>query len=99
MAEEKEAKAEKVRGRGVGAELALLVVLLAVPLAGLIAFLLYDTARRDEEQAAGLAMQMAVTTADRASHFVETARTALEAVARRPLVRAMDIDRCDPELA
>jgi PAS domain S-box-containing protein len=89
----------KIRNRSVGVELAILVVIIAAPLAGLIAYLLYDTARRDEENAAGLAMQMAVTTADRASRYIETARGELEAVARRPLVRAMDPQRCDPQLA
>src|SRR5258706_8182391 len=90
---------EKTRGRRVAVELAILVMIVAVPLAGLIAYLLYDGARRDEEHAAGLAMQMAVTTADRATRYVETTRRVLEAVARRPLVRAMDIDKCDPQLA
>jgi PAS domain S-box-containing protein len=88
-----------IRSRSVGVELALLVVIVAAPLAALIAYLLYDSARRDEENAAGLAMQMAVTTADRAARYVDTARSALEAVAKRPLVRAMDPDHCDPQLA
>jgi PAS domain S-box-containing protein len=77
----------------------LLVVIVAAPLAGLIAYLLYDSARRDEEHAAGLAMQMAVTTADRTARYVDTARAALEAVARRPMIRAMDPANCDPHLA
>jgi PAS domain S-box-containing protein len=89
----------KIRGRRVAAELALLVVIVAVPLAGLIAYLLYDTARRDEEHAAGLAMQMAVTTADRTARYVDTTRSALEVAAKRPLIRAMDPDNCDPHLA
>ncbi len=89
----------EIRGRSVGAELALLVIIVATPLAGLIAYLLYDTARRDEDHAAGLAMQMAVTTADRAARYVETMRKQLEAVAKRPLIRAMDPDHCDPQLA
>ena len=89
----------QIRSRGVGVELALLVIVVATPLAAIIAFLLYDAARRDEAHAAGLAMQMAVTTADRASLYVETARRALDAVAKRPLVRAMDPANCDPHLA
>ncbi|HEY8069993.1 MAG TPA: PAS domain S-box protein [Burkholderiales bacterium] len=89
----------KIRGRSIGAELALLVVLVAAPLAGLIAYQLYDSARRDEEHAAGLAMQMASTTADRAARYVETTRAALEAVAKRPMIRAMDPEHCDPQLA
>jgi PAS domain S-box-containing protein len=87
------------RGRSVGVELARLVVIVALPLAALIAFLLYDAARRDEEHAAGLALQMAVTTADRAANYVDTVRRALETVARRPLIRAMDPANCDPQLS
>jgi len=89
----------QIRGRGVGVELALLVVIVAAPLIALIAYLLYDTAQGDEKQSAGLAMQMAVTTADRAARYVDTERRALEAVAKRPLVRAMDPAHCDPQLA
>jgi PAS domain S-box-containing protein len=89
----------QIRSRSVGIELARLVVIVALPLAGLIAFLLYDTARRDQEQTAGLAMQMAVTTADRAARYIESTRGVLEAVAKRSLVRAMDPDHCDPHLA
>ena len=87
------------RSRSVGAELALLVLVVAVPFVALIAYLLYDSARRDEKQAAGLVMQMAVTTADRTALYVERAHTALEAIARRPHVRAMDPEHCDPQLA
>src|SRR5260221_6450571 len=90
---------EKTRGRRVAVELAILAMIVAVPLAGMIAYLLYDTARRDEQHAAGLAMQMAVTTADRAERFIESTRKALEALAKRPLIRAMDLKRCDPQLA
>src|SRR3954465_8106894 len=87
------------RGRSVGVELALLVMIVAAPLVALIAYLLYDQAKRDEANAAGLAMQMAVTTADRAERFVDTTRTALAAIAKRPLVQLMDPARCDPGLA
>jgi PAS domain S-box-containing protein len=86
------------RSRSIRVELARLVLIVALPLAGLIVFLLYDGARRDEEHAAGLAMQMAVTTADRAATYIESSRKALEAVANRPLIRAMDPNRCDPQL-
>src|SRR6185503_15535267 len=87
------------RSRSVGVELARLVVIVALPLAGLIAYFLYDAARRDEEHAAGLALQMAVTTADRAANYVDSVRRALETVARRPMIRAMDPEHCDPQLS
>src|SRR5258706_6581706 len=89
----------RVRGRSVGVELALLVVIVAAPLAGLIAYLLYDAAKRDEAHAEGLAMQMAVTTADRAASYVDTVRRELESIAKRPLIVAMDPNKCDPQLA
>src|SRR4029077_15807886 len=76
-----------------------LVAIVALPLAGLIAYILYDAARRDEEHAAGLALQMAVTTADRAANYVDSVRRALETVAKRPMIRAMDPEHCDPGLA
>jgi diguanylate cyclase (GGDEF)-like protein/PAS domain S-box-containing protein len=85
-------------GRGVAVELALLVAVVAVPLAGLCAFLLYDTAQRDTEHASGIARQLAATTADRAQRYVANVRGALEAIARRPQIRAMDPARCDPSL-
>jgi len=87
------------RSRSVGVELARLVAIVALPLAGLIAYILYDAARRDEEHAAGLALQMAVTTADRAANYVDSLRRALETVAKRPMIRAMDPEHCDPGLA
>ena len=87
------------RGRSVGLELAFLVLIVAAPLALLIAYLLYDNARRDQDNAAGQVMQMAVTTADRAARYVEVKREELAAIARRPLIRAMDPERCDPQLA
>jgi hypothetical protein len=86
------------RSRSVGVELARLVAIVALPLAGLIAFMLYDAARRDEEHAAGLALQMAVTTADRAANYVDTVRRALETVAKRPMIKTMDPEHCDPQL-
>jgi len=89
----------QAHGRSVRVQLAFVVLIVAVPLAALIAFLLYDTARRDEASAAGLAMQMAVTTADRTERYVETTRRALEAVTKRPHVREMDPQHCDPQLA
>ena len=87
------------RNRSVARELVHLVLIIAIPLVLVIAGLLYDSGRRDEQNASGLALQMAVTTADRAAHYVETTRRALEAVARRPLIRAMDPAQCDPQLA
>lgn len=79
-------------------ELALLVLIVATPLAALVGYLLYDQAARDEAAAAGLVMQMAVTTADRAERFVDTTRAALESIVRRPQVQRMDPERCDPGL-
>src|SRR5262245_45142095 len=86
-------------GRRVAAELALLVAVVALPLAGLAAYLLYNEAQNDLQHSAAIVRQVAGTVADRAQGHVDGARTALEALARRPLVRAMDPERCDPALA
>jgi diguanylate cyclase (GGDEF)-like protein/PAS domain S-box-containing protein len=84
--------------RGVAADLALLIVVAAAPLAVIAALLLYDSAQKELQHSSGIARQIAATTADRAARYVETVRTALEAIAARPQIRAMDAAHCDPNL-
>ena len=86
------------RGPRISAELARLVLVVAVPLAALSAYLLRDFAQREAAQASDDVRAMAIITADRAGRFVEGARAALESIARRPLIRAADPKRCDPAL-
>ncbi|MEX2198968.1 MAG: GAF domain-containing protein [Burkholderiales bacterium] len=82
----------------IGGELGRFVAVLALPLLGLIAYHAYERARHDVEDAESSVSRLAESAADRAQRFVEDTRLALEAVARRPLVRAMDAARCDPRL-
>jgi signal transduction histidine kinase len=80
-------------------ELTLLVAVLALPLVALIGYGLYDRTRDDLAASEAIARRLAESNADRVSDYVAGLRATLEAVARRPLVRAMDAKRCDPRLA
>jgi len=79
-------------------EIALLAVALALPLVALIAYNLYDNARRELVEAEAAVRRLAESGANRAARFIEDARLTLEPIAKRPLVRAMDRARCDPGL-
>ena len=84
--------------RSIYGELARFVVVLAVPLVAVIAYLMLDRARHDVADAEQAVQRLADNGVDRAARFVEDARVTLEALAKRPLVRAMDPARCDPDL-
>jgi len=79
-------------------ELARLAAVVALPLLAVIAFLLFDGARRDVAHATDEARGIADETAARTERFLGDFRATLEAVAQRPLVRAMDAANCDPAL-
>ena len=85
-------------GRPILFELARLAAVVALPLLGVIAFLLFDAARRDVAQATDEARSIANETAARSERFLGDFRGTLEGVAQRPLVRAMDPANCDPAL-
>jgi PAS domain S-box-containing protein len=85
---------ETIRG-----EFALFAVSLALPLVALIGYGLYDRTRGDIAASEAIARRLAESNADRVSEYVAGLRATLEAVARRPLVHAMDAKRCDPRLA
>jgi len=85
-------------GRPILFELARLAAVVALPLLGVIGFLLYDGARRDVAHATDEARTVADETAARSERFLGDFRATLEAVAQRPLVRAMDPENCDPAL-
>jgi PAS domain S-box-containing protein/diguanylate cyclase (GGDEF)-like protein len=87
------------RRRGIAAELMLLVAVVALPLAALSAYLLYNAAQREVTFAYDEVRDMASVAADRTGRAVADLRNAIEAIARRPLVRAVDAARCDPGLA
>lgn len=84
--------------RSVLVELARLAAVVALPLLGVIGFLLIDSARRDLEHATDNARRLADQTAARSERFLGDFRATLEAVARRPLVQGMDAEHCDPAL-
>ncbi|HJY38769.1 MAG TPA: ATP-binding protein [Steroidobacteraceae bacterium] len=86
-------------GRPILFELARLAAVVALPLLGVIALLLFDAARRDLAHAADDTRRVADETAARSERFLGDFRATLETIAQRPLVRAMDAARCDPELS
>jgi hypothetical protein len=85
-------------GRPILFELARLAAVVALPLLAVIALLLFDAARRDVAHATDDARRVADETAARSERFLGDFRATLEAVAQRPLVRAMDAAHCDPAL-
>lgn len=85
-------------GRPILFELARLAAVVALPLLGVIAFLLFDAARRDVAHATDDVRSVADETAARSERFLGDFHATLEAVAQRPQVRAMDPQRCDPAL-
>lgn len=91
--------ASRALGKPVLFELARLAVVVALPLISVIAFLLFDAAQRDLAHATDDARRFAEQTAARSERFLADFRATLEAIARRPLIRAMDAERCDPALA
>ncbi|MGE3570822.1 MAG: PAS domain S-box protein [Burkholderiales bacterium] len=89
----------RLKFRNVRGELALFVAVLALPLLGLIAYGAYERARHDIGDAESAVRGHAEMAADRMRREVEEIRLVLEALARRPAIRAMDAARCDPALA
>ncbi len=85
-------------GRPILFELARLAAVVALPLLGVIALLLFDAARRDIAHATDEARTVADETAARTERFLGDFRGTLEAISQRPLVRAMDAENCDPAL-
>jgi signal transduction histidine kinase/CheY-like chemotaxis protein len=85
-------------GRPILFELARLAAVVALPLLAVIAFLLFDGARREVAHATDEARSIADETAARSERFLGDFRATLEAVAQRPQVRAMDPENCDPAL-
>ncbi|MDH3318124.1 MAG: ATP-binding protein [Betaproteobacteria bacterium] len=88
----------RLRPQSIHGELALLVAVLVLPLAAITAYLLYAQAQRELTEAQADIRRLAENHADRAARFVADTRAVLQAVAWRPLVRAMDPARCDPGL-
>lgn len=85
-------------GRPILFELARLAAVVALPLLGVIAFLIFDAARRDLAHATDDTRRVADETAARSERFLGDFRATLEVIAQRPLVRALDPANCDPQL-
>jgi len=69
------------------------------PVAGAVAYFVYDAARERRSQAEGEIRNLAEATAkDVAAALAESERL-LSVLARRPLIRALDPGRCDPVVA
>jgi CheY-like chemotaxis protein len=85
-------------GRPILFELARLAAVVVLPLLVVIALLLLDAARRDLAHATDEVRTVADETAARTERFLGDFRATLEAIAQRPLVRAMDAPNCDPAL-
>jgi hypothetical protein len=76
-----------------------LVLAALVPAAGMIAWLLADTARQARDEAHDTLHHLAAQTAGRVERYLQEVEPVLERLAQRPLVRALDPQRCDPILA
>lgn len=79
-------------------QLALLVMALAIPLAGLLAYTIYADFQTDLRQAGESALSLAQITAADTSSYLQNRQGVLARVAERPRIRAMDPDQCDPVL-
>ena len=89
----------RLRPQTIHGEFALFALSLVLPLVALIGYGSYDRARSEFATAGEVARRIAESNADRTAEYVASLRSSLEAVARRPQVRAMDATRCDPRLA
>lgn len=75
-----------------------LVLAVALPLAVLTAWVLFETYRDDQRQARTQVLQLAQMTASQTAIFLGQAHNILNGLAARPAVRALDASRCDPIL-
>lgn len=75
-----------------------LVLAVALPLAALSAWGLYDAVQDHQRQAREQVFNLAQVTASQTANFLGQARNILNGLAARPAVRALDPARCDPIL-
>ena len=80
-------------------QLVLLVLAVAAPLCGLLAWSIYRSAEAEVDNAKRLVEDLARITARDTAKFVGATGQTLTAMAQRPLVRALDPAHCDPMLA
>ncbi len=79
-------------------QLALLVLAVAAPIAGLLVYTTYTHFQEDLHEAAHSALSLAQITAADTSSYLQNRQTVLVRIAERPLIRALDPQRCDPIL-
>lgn len=74
----------------------LLVVMVALPLTALVAYNIYRNFLDDREAATAGAVRLAQVSSAQASQVIRDTQTLLITLSQRPLVRALDPQRCDP---
>lgn len=85
--------------RKIGIQLLLLVLVAALPLAGVIAISVYYEAAREQSLAITTMRIVTRDVAYQSTAFLNRAREQLNHLAQRPLVKALDSSRCDPLIA
>ena len=80
------------------AHLYLLVLAVAAPLVAFLIFILYQDADENARQTKTSSLNLAQITASDTEHFLKDIAALVEHIAQRPLVRAVDPQRCDPIL-
>ena len=87
-----------VRRPTIRAQLAALVLVVALPLLGLVAYAIVKSRSNDSAAAERTSIQLAALTASSVQEFIASAQAQMAIVARRPLVRLVDRAHCDPFL-
>jgi hypothetical protein len=85
-------------GWSIRTQLFLLIAVLALPLIALTARNLYLDFAASRETAGGIALRLAEVTAAETARFLRDTQSVLVGLSQRPLVRALDAQRCDPLL-
>jgi len=76
-------------------QLIILVASIAIPMVLLLAYTIYDDAQQKMLQAKMTAKRLSTVAASDVARVLETNRDMLVQMAKRPLIRAMDANRCD----
>ncbi len=89
---------EVPRHASIRAHLLGLVLVVALPLAAVMSWILYDSAQADSRHARQQVLHVAQVTASETTKFLGRARNILSGLAARPAVSDLDPSRCDPVL-
>ncbi|HPU52592.1 MAG TPA: HAMP domain-containing protein, partial [Burkholderiaceae bacterium] len=85
-----------LRGLPIGTRILLLVLVVWLPAAALLTWLLYADEQNAQEAAREKVGLISASASDNTQRYLLQVGTMLERLARRPLVRALDPQRCDP---